>query len=146
MCYAEIHVGLNTSRQRGKWRAAIAEDHGWQCHWCSQEMRIETGYMNTVTIEHMVPRCQGGPNQRWNLAAACHRCNSIRRHESMDEFEIVSQRFQPDSRTIDEVALINRRERKQRYRARKRLGSNLGISIKDRALVWMQGFCSLVPV
>jgi 5-methylcytosine-specific restriction endonuclease McrA len=143
MCDAETHVGLNTSRQRSRWRQIIAEDHGWSCHWCGQGMRMETGYMNTVTIEHMIPRCQGGTNHRWNLAAACHRCNSVRRHTSMDEFEIISKRLGPDDRTIEEVALDNRRARKQRARARKRVAST--ITLRDRAIMWMHGVMSMVP-
>jgi 5-methylcytosine-specific restriction endonuclease McrA len=42
------------------------------CAWCG-------GYANTV--DHIVPRIEGGTDSPTNLVAACQRCNSERSHQ-----------------------------------------------------------------
>ena len=37
------------------------------CHYC--------GIRGGVTIDHIVPRCFGGPDVIWNLVSACEPCN-----------------------------------------------------------------------
>ena len=107
---------------------------------------MDVGLMHTVTIEHMIPQCQGGENHRWNLTAACHRCNSVRRHTDMHEFELISRRFGPDQRRIEDAAVINRRARRQRYRAKQRGVVNNNLTLRERLLLWMQGFAQVFPV
>jgi len=43
------------------------------CFWCGQYTPFDQ-----ATIEHMLPRSQGGSNRMDNLAMACERCNSKR--------------------------------------------------------------------
>ncbi len=117
---AETVLNIGNSKASRKWRFLICEEAGGRCHWCAQKMRRDTGFMDSVTIEHMIPQSKGGGNERWNLAAACYRCNTARRDSDADAFEIVARRFQPDTRTVEEVAAINKRERRRRYRQRKR--------------------------
>lgn len=51
------------------------ENHG-HCFYCG-------GYVDPVkprerTIDHIVPRCVGGPDERWNLVPCCRSCNSAK--------------------------------------------------------------------
>ena len=46
---------------------------GGLCFWCHSEIA-----RHEVTAEHMIPRSKGGPNQSWNISAACHLCNLAR--------------------------------------------------------------------
>lgn len=39
--------------------------------WCLATERL--------TLDHLIPRAQGGCNRYWNLVTACHECNSKRR-------------------------------------------------------------------
>jgi HNH endonuclease len=50
-------------------RARILMRDTHRCHWCG-------GYANTV--DHVVPRIEGGTDDAANLVAACMRCNSAR--------------------------------------------------------------------
>jgi hypothetical protein len=61
---------------RSQWRRlrkvlTLAEIFGsWGCHYCGRELDFWT-----VTIEHIVPRSYGGPDQLRNSALACEPCN-----------------------------------------------------------------------
>jgi len=59
--------GLGYRWQRRRLRI-LARDRR-RCHWCG-------GIANTV--DHLVPRCDGGSNHDENLVAACTSCNSRR--------------------------------------------------------------------
>lgn len=118
---SETVLPISSSKRKIKWRALICEEAGGRCHWCNQELRAEQGFMDSATIEHMIPQSKGGGNERWNLAAACHRCNTIRRDIDADTFAVIASDFLQDTRSIEEVAVINKRARRQRKRQRRRM-------------------------
>jgi 5-methylcytosine-specific restriction endonuclease McrA len=118
--HSEAILHIANSKGNRKWKQFICEEIGHDCHWCKQEMRLDQGFMNSATFEHMIPQSQGGSNERWNLVIACYRCNSMRADKDADVFEIEAKRFRPDTRTVAEAAIINKRERKRRYKQRKR--------------------------
>lgn len=89
-------------------RIKIADRFQWKCYWCSQTLRHEMGYQNSATIEHLVPRCQGGSNLLKNLAAACHRCNWHRGVQSEAEFALVARKFAADRRSVEQAKLAYR--------------------------------------
>lgn len=45
----------------------VAERDGWACRYC--------GSSGPLTIDHVVPRCQGGDDEPNNLVVACRACN-----------------------------------------------------------------------
>lgn len=52
-----------------KLRARILERDSHRCHWCGRPAN---------TVDHVLPRAQGGGDQEENLVACCARCNSVR--------------------------------------------------------------------
>ena len=50
-------------------RPIVLEEAGWRCEW--------PGCVNRATsVDHIVPICKGGSNDRANLRASCVSCNS----------------------------------------------------------------------
>ena len=127
------------SNPNARRRRRLADMRGWRCHWCDQPTRFETGWMDTATIEHMVPVSQGGTNEPWNLTSSCRRCNSLRGATDMVEFELVARRLPPDARTVAEYELECRRlRRRDRRHARSaaRLGTADHLVPGSRAHRW----------
>lgn len=118
--HSESVLYIGNSKGTRKWKNIICEEAGTDCHWCQQHMRFEQGFMNSATIEHMIPQSRGGSNERWNLVIACYRCNSVRADKDADLFEIEAKRLKPDTRLVSEAAAINKRERRRRYKQRQR--------------------------
>ncbi len=53
--------------------AAIVWRAGCRCTWCARVVTKET-----YSIDHVVPRAQGGDDQHTNLVLACRECNNQR--------------------------------------------------------------------
>lgn len=54
-------------------RQQIYERDHWTCQYCGEKVNE-----NNVTLDHFIPRCKGGTNQKENLRTACLTCNSIK--------------------------------------------------------------------
>lgn len=70
-------------------RAAIYERDNWECAYCGQGPRDARNMKQArvvLTLDHLVPRCEGGDNSTANLVTACQRCNSSRQEKSWREF------------------------------------------------------------
>lgn len=48
----------------------IAERDGWDCHYCTVSLNIET-----ATIDHFIPKSKCGSNDLRNLVLSCKSCN-----------------------------------------------------------------------
>jgi hypothetical protein len=90
-------------------RIRLAHRAAWKCMWCSQPMRAELGFENTCTVEHVIPRCEGGVNLISNLGSACARCNRLRGCEPAEQFALRAANFPPDSRITREALNAERR-------------------------------------
>ena len=55
-------------------RMAIWLRDGLACAYCLQDWSIDG-----LTIDHIVPRVDGGKNEHTNLISACMRCNGVKR-------------------------------------------------------------------
>lgn len=66
-------------------RTVVARDGG-QCAYC--------GNYNADTMDHIVPRDAGGPHTWENVAAACRRCNHVKRNRTPEQAKM-PLRFQP---------------------------------------------------
>lgn len=103
----------------------IATLQEWKCHWCSQPMISQYGFRNTATVEHMIPRCEGGSNERHNLTAACYRCNNDRGSQNATRFAEFAKNLPIDTRSIcdatkskcERPAVIHSREDSRMARA-----------------------------
>lgn len=56
------------------------------CAYCHHPMTLEKNQMNSVTRDHIVPRSADGPTSRFNIVAACYRCNQIKGSMPLCEF------------------------------------------------------------
>jgi len=53
-----------------KLRFQILSDDGFKCKLCGADHT-----MTVLEVDHIVPLCRGGKNQRENLRTLCHECN-----------------------------------------------------------------------
>ena len=67
-------------------RNRLAEAQNWKCCWCGCETDPVHDKRNSATIEHVIPRSQGGTDDPDNLAMSCSRCNNKRATTSVDAF------------------------------------------------------------
>ncbi len=79
--------GLGTGYQGSKWitrkkRLAIYLRDGLACAYCGAT--IEDGAM--LTLDHIIPHCEGGSNAETNLVTACRKCNSSRANRTVEGF------------------------------------------------------------
>lgn len=44
--------------------------HDYRCHWCNNK--------DTLTLDHVVPKCVGGGFTKDNIVPACEQCNGLR--------------------------------------------------------------------
>lgn len=58
-----------------------------RCFYCQKLMHQER-YLDSLraTLDHVIPRSKGGPNDETNLVAACHSCNKRKGDLSEQEF------------------------------------------------------------
>ena len=58
--------------QRNKMVTALFVRDGRHCAYCGEELTLQT-----ATIEHVVPKSVGGPNNEHNYVLACAYCNAL---------------------------------------------------------------------
>lgn len=51
-------------------RTRCGESQQWRCCYCSREMSLDTGKPTSLTLEHIIPRCEGGEDTYENCVAA----------------------------------------------------------------------------
>lgn len=73
-------------------RARIVRRDGGRCVWCGGVVYKHDGKGPTppyaATLDHVVPRSQGGTNHHSNLVTCCHRCNSLRGDRDAEAFAL----------------------------------------------------------
>jgi len=66
-------IGSSTARGYGaEWRRirlSVLTRHSWTCHYCGGP---------ADTVDHVIPKSQGGSDDAGNLVAACTSCNSAK--------------------------------------------------------------------
>lgn len=58
--------------------AIYLRDH-FVCQYCGRDLHAATP--RDVTLDHLVPQCEGGRHESSNLITACLACNSRRQHK-----------------------------------------------------------------
>jgi hypothetical protein len=66
-----------------KKRLQLYERDKWICQFCGDKVAE-----SNVTLDHFIPRCNGGTNQKDNLRTACLTCNSIKSGKTYEEAAI----------------------------------------------------------
>jgi HNH endonuclease len=63
-------------------REKLWEKHGRKCHWCGCDTQISWNNLPTdATIDHILPRSDGGTDDPSNVVSACNSCNGRRDYE-----------------------------------------------------------------
>lgn len=70
-----------------KRRLAIYLRDGFKCCYCQAD--LTQANPREVTLDHVVPRCEGGTHEAKNLLTACLTCNSQRRDMPVRKFIIM---------------------------------------------------------
>jgi 5-methylcytosine-specific restriction endonuclease McrA len=69
----------------------LIERDGNRCHYCGIEMVPNpfdgTYLQNAISVDHVVPRKEGGSSRLENLVLACRRCNRSKMTKSYQEFK-----------------------------------------------------------
>lgn len=98
-------------------REKLAARAGFVCFWCNQPTRLEMGYQNSATVEHLIPKSRGGSDSMSNLRSACYRCNTARGNTCSQEFALKASAFSHDQSKvwadIPPTPAMNRIQRKQ---------------------------------
>ena len=73
----------------GRWirverRLAIYLRDSFMCQYCGRDLHMAAPF--DVTLDHLVPRSEGGSNKNENLITACRRCNSQRGSKPWTEY------------------------------------------------------------
>lgn len=73
----------------GRWirverRLAIYLRDSFACQYCGRDLHGAAA--TEVTLDHLIPRSQGGNNRNENLVTACRRCNSARGSKVWTEY------------------------------------------------------------
>lgn len=69
-------------RESGKQRFRIFVRDKFRCQYCAKNFAKRIG---ELTLDHILPRSQGGPDDPENLAAACIPCNQRKGNRTPDE-------------------------------------------------------------
>lgn len=67
--------------RRGRKGLAVYRRDGWLCRICSERIEqdlIRSNHLMGATLDHIIPRCYGGPDAQWNLRATHKLCNNKR--------------------------------------------------------------------
>ena len=64
--------------KRNKKLVSYFNEQSGACAYCHEDMTLKLGEPNTATIDHVIPRSQGGKKQEFNEVAACSECNRLK--------------------------------------------------------------------
>ena len=75
------------SANRAYLRTRAAEAQNWKCCYCGTDMQTsDTSRKKYVSLEHVIPKSEGGADETENLVAACQGCNNKRGSLPVDQF------------------------------------------------------------
>jgi CRISPR/Cas system Type II protein with McrA/HNH and RuvC-like nuclease domain len=108
-------------------RIVLFEEQNGKCHYCLRQTVLTVrDQPDSMTIDHIVPACQGGQRTRDNIVGACRACNNVRGAMNYEEFvafieEIGIERLRKDyqwsgDQLIDASTALERRRQKAERR------------------------------
>ncbi len=73
---------------RPRRRRLLWQREGRKCYWCGCDtVMVDNQQPNQATVDHIVPRYNGGLSTADNVVSACYRCNNRRNHEDFRGLE-----------------------------------------------------------
>jgi len=96
----------NGKYQGAKWitrdrRLALYIRDGLACAYCGSGMEDGT----PLSLDHIIPHCNGGSNQSDNLITSCKKCNSSRGDRSIGDFAESVADYLDHSVTPDQILI-----------------------------------------
>ena len=88
---------------RTRKRHRIYARDGYACVWCARDLHDATGYERT--LDHVIPREDGGSNHAKNLLTCCGTCNAARGRRSVLQYAIALRPLRPVADTLERVVL-----------------------------------------
>lgn len=85
------------------WRTQLSEAQNHRCCWCGKHMVFIPNRKDSATIEHVIPRSQGGADHPDNYAVACGGCNTARGNMPAEEFMQRREQLAPSKRKQEEA-------------------------------------------
>ncbi|QMT41792.1 HNH endonuclease [Kingella oralis] len=73
-------MSKKTSTQK---KIKVAEKCNWRCAYCGCELDLET-----MCIDHFLPKAKGGSNHLENLMPSCRSCNSTKGTSDLETFRL----------------------------------------------------------
>jgi 5-methylcytosine-specific restriction endonuclease McrA len=74
--------------------SVLFREQNGMCAYCQTPMRLKGHDHNRATVDHMIPKSQGGASLFYNYAAACLRCNNDKADKPLHVFlEVLSKRL-----------------------------------------------------
>lgn len=101
---------LVPSRSAPPTRNAVMLRDGYRCGYCGR-----VASRNRMTIDHVVPRSQGGMHSWSNLITACQRCNQRKGHHRPEQVDMKLQ-WQPSQPSHVSLILLRNPVAAERYR------------------------------
>jgi CRISPR/Cas system Type II protein with McrA/HNH and RuvC-like nuclease domain len=76
-------VGVDRKRRR-----RVFERDRYRCRYCARDMTLHFPYphLRVMTVDHIVPKVQGGTDRYDNLVICCHDCNNLKCNRGAAEF------------------------------------------------------------
>ena len=94
-------------------RIWLAVNQDLRCYWCNQVTQPKMGWQNSATIEHLMPKSEGGIDIAPNVVSACARCNDLRGTYCAEQFKLIAVQLEPDTKRLTEAKYDQRALRKK---------------------------------
>ncbi len=92
MTYIDRFARNLGSNWRHKQRTRLHKKQDGKCHWCKRNCTLFPNKRKQLTIDHIVPVCEGGSHEDDNLVGACHDCYSERGKVAKINMESISKK------------------------------------------------------
>ena len=94
----------SSSKAKRLWRETIKEKWNNECAYC--------GSKENLTLDHVIPLCNGGSDTTPNLVCCCRECNHDKSHNKWDEWYMgkeffTYERYQKVLKWIDPPVMNN---------------------------------------
>jgi 5-methylcytosine-specific restriction endonuclease McrA len=115
--------------------ATLCEKQGYRCVYCGCKLKLTRkgkGFNSRfspeagATIDHIIPKREGGMNYDWNYAVCCHKCNALKGALMPEEF---LERY----RAKFPKGFYKFKIEKHKWGIRYRVSDNRTIDIKDKS-------------
>jgi 5-methylcytosine-specific restriction endonuclease McrA len=71
-------------------KASVIERDGYYCRYCGQELTDRD-----LTLDHVIPRVEGGPSNVANLVVSCSECNQKKGKKPLQEIKMCLRPISP---------------------------------------------------